>query len=41
VNAGMTAEAAHMAWAEKMQSSIAGSEVAIEVQADDTAIVWP
>jgi hypothetical protein len=43
VNAGMTADAAHMAWAEKMQATIAGSEVAVERPAtpDDTAAVWP
>ena len=43
VSAGMTAEAAHEAWAETMQATIAGSEVAVEVPAtpDDTAAVWP
>jgi hypothetical protein len=43
VNAGMTAEASHMQWAETMQATIAGSEVAVEVPStpDDVAATWP
>jgi hypothetical protein len=40
VNAGMTAEAGHQQWADETQSSVSGSEVAVEPAAspDDVAL---
>jgi hypothetical protein len=43
VNAGMSAEASYQPWAETMQATVAGSEVAVEVPStpDDVAATWP